>query len=87
MWAAVGSEGKVKAVGVEVIEWQIHLDTLYLSYFCLYGGVAHMVEHSLCMRGARGSIPRISIFIFYFFIILFLLLFIFLFYYYPLVFL
>ena len=30
--------------------------------FCLYGGVAHMVEHSLCMRGARGSIPRTSIF-------------------------
>ena len=31
----------------------------------LYGGVAQMVEHSLCMRGARGSIPRTSIF-FYF---------------------
>ena len=28
----------------------------------LYGGVAQMVEHSLCMRGARGSIPRTSIF-------------------------
>ena len=27
------------------------------------GGVAQMVEHSLCMRGARGSIPRISIII------------------------
>ena len=27
MWAAMGREGKVKAVGVEVIEWQIHLDT------------------------------------------------------------
>ena len=26
----------------------------------LVGGVAHMVEHSLCMRGARGSIPRTS---------------------------
>ncbi len=25
------------------------------------GDVAQMVEHSLCMRGARGSIPRISI--------------------------
>ena len=33
-----------------------------LTYYCL-GGVAHMVEHSLCMRGARGSIPRISIII------------------------
>ena len=26
MWAAVGREGKVKAVGVEVIERQIHVD-------------------------------------------------------------
>ena len=26
MWAAMGREGKVKAVGVEVIEWQIHVD-------------------------------------------------------------
>ena len=26
MRAAVGREGKVKAVGVEVIEWQIHVD-------------------------------------------------------------
>ena len=31
---------------------------------CLYGGVAQMVEHSLCMRGARGSIPRTSIILF-----------------------
>ena len=38
-----------------------------LTYYCL-GGVAHMVEHSLCMRGARGSIPRISIFIFIFYL-------------------
>ena len=28
------------------------------------GGVAHMVERSLRMREARGSIPRTSIFIF-----------------------
>ena len=28
------------------------------------GDVAQMVEHSLSMRGARGSIPRISIFFF-----------------------
>ena len=26
MWAAMGREGKVKAVGVEVIEWQIYVD-------------------------------------------------------------
>ena len=26
------------------------------------GDVAHMVERSLCMREARGSIPRISTF-------------------------
>ena len=32
----------------------------------LYGGVAQMVEHSLCMRGARGSIPRTSIFFYLF---------------------
>ena len=39
---------------------------LFLSHpYCLYGGVAQMVEHSLCMRGARGSIPRTSIFLFF----------------------
>ena len=27
----------------------------------IYGGVAHMVERSLRMREARGSIPRTSI--------------------------
>ena len=35
-------------------------------YKRLYGGVAQMVEHSLCMRGARGSIPRTSIFFYLF---------------------
>ena len=40
----------------------ISLVSLFLL-FCTVGGVAHMVEHSLCMRGARGSIPRISIII------------------------
>ncbi len=28
------------------------------------GAVAHMVEHSLCMRGVQGSIPCSSIFVF-----------------------
>ena len=46
---------------------------LILCYLpiCVEGGVAHMVEHSLCMRGARGSIPRISIILFFFLFFLF----------------
>ena len=43
----------------------------FMTYYCL-GGVAHMVEHSLCMRGARGSIPRISIFLFFILILLYI---------------
>ena len=39
----------------------VSLIFLFPLFFRL-GGVAHMVEHSLCMRGARGSIPRISMF-------------------------
>jgi hypothetical protein len=42
---------------------------VYLFYSCIIalhyhilGGVAHMVERSLCMREARGSIPRTSTF-------------------------
>ena len=35
--------------------------TVSLSYI-RNGDVAQMVEHSLSMRGARGSIPRISMF-------------------------
>ena len=38
--------------------------TVYPSYFRI-GDVAQMVEHSLSMRGARGSIPRISIILFF----------------------
>ena len=39
---------------------------LSLVYF-RFGDVAQMVEHSLSMRGARGSIPRISIIKFFLF--------------------
>ena len=33
----------------------------FYSYL-VYGGVAQMVEHSLCMRGAAGSMPATSTF-------------------------
>ena len=35
-------------------------ERLELDQIVLDGDVAQMVEHSLSMRGARGSIPRIS---------------------------
>ena len=40
-------------------------------FYCQYGGVAQMVEHSLCMRGAAGSMPATSIFFNYSCIVLF----------------
>jgi hypothetical protein len=44
-----------------------HVLYMKLCFYKHNGGVAHMVERSLRMREARGSIPRTSMFIFVFF--------------------
>ena len=62
-----------------IIEYNHLPRFLTYSTFLLYsqyGGVAQMVEHSLCMRGAAGSMPATSTFfcylcIFFFFWIFF----------------
>ena len=38
-----------------------YIDVLTIIILYQLGDVAQMVERSLCMREARGSIPRISI--------------------------
>ena len=45
---------------------RLHRLTLDMSSHHTYGSVAQMVEHSLCMRGAGGSIPPTSIVLFVF---------------------
>jgi hypothetical protein len=44
-----------------------HVLYMKLCFYKHNGGVAHMVERSLRMREARGSIPRTSMLIFVFF--------------------
>lgn len=48
--------------------WKRKIYRLYKIMFCpwVFGGVAHMVERSLRMREARGSIPRTSTDVFHF---------------------
>ena len=49
-----------------VSQGRLHRLTLDMSNHHTYGSVAQMVEHSLCMRGAGGSIPPTSIVLFVF---------------------
>ena len=44
-----------------VLEYIGNKEFKCVKYSYVYGDVAQMVEHSLRMRGARGSIPLISI--------------------------
>ena len=61
-----------------IIEYNLPGFLTYSTFllYSQYGGVAQMVEHSLCMRGAAGSMPATSTFfcylcIFFFFWIFF----------------
>ena len=47
---------------VIIIIITLHCIFLFVHHL-VYGGVAQMVEHSLCMRGAAGSMPATSTFL------------------------